>query len=386
MKVRLLILPAICWPFAVVGPAFAQTWTQTGASNGYWYSIACSADGSKLVAGTYGQIYASTNRGQTWATNHSPSAYLWTSVASSADGFKLIAAAGFPMTGPVYTSTDSGQTWISNNLPSKMWFFVISSADGSKLAAGAQGYLTNKGAIYVSTNSGADWQISGSNDWYSAAASASGDFLVGISGNQISISTNWGLMWAVTSAPRTNWLKIACSVDGRTIVAAVSGAAQNPVYVSTNFGITWTKALDSFGSWSSAASSADGSRLLVTDDNQIFASTNNGSTWVVASPNKQWFALASSADGDEWLATTIPNGRILTCQTTPSPQLNLTLSGSNLTASWIIPSTNFVLQQSADLSNWTDLTNSPVLNLTNLQEEVVLSPTNSSGFYRLRTP
>jgi len=43
------------------------------------------------------------------------------------------------------------------------------------------------------------------------------------------------------------------------------------------------------------------------------------------------------------------------------------------------------LQQSADLSNWTDLTNSPVLNLTNLQEEVVLSPINGSGFFRLKT-
>jgi len=47
-----------------------------------------------------------------------------------------------------------------------------------------------------------------------------------------------------------------------------------------------------------------------------------------------------------------------------------------------------VLQQNLDLTttNWTDVTNPPALNLTSLQDEVVLSPTNSSGFYRLKTP
>jgi hypothetical protein len=32
------------------------------------------------------------------------------------------------------------------------------------------------------------------------------------------------------------------------------------------------------------------------------------------------------------------------------------------------------------------MTNQPVLNLTNLQNEVMLSPSSSSGFYRLKTP
>ena len=51
-----------------------------------------------------------------------------------------------------------------------------------------------------------------------------------------------------------------------------------------------------------------------------------------------------------------------------------------------MPSTNFVLQQSADLLSWTDVTNPPVLNLTNLQNQVTLPPSGSSGFYRLKTP
>jgi hypothetical protein len=51
-----------------------------------------------------------------------------------------------------------------------------------------------------------------------------------------------------------------------------------------------------------------------------------------------------------------------------------------------VPSTNFVLQQSADLISWADLTNAPALNLTNLQNQVTLPPSNGSGFYRLKTP
>jgi hypothetical protein len=79
-------------------------------------------------------------------------------------------------------------------------------------------------------------------------------------------------------------------------------------------------------------------------------------------------------------------GEIWTSQTTPSPQLNLTTSKTNLALSWTIPSTNFVLQQSADLVSWADVTNPPVLNLTNLQNQVTLTPSNSSDFYRLSTP
>lgn len=77
---------------------------------------------------------------------------------------------------------------------------------------------------------------------------------------------------------------------------------------------------------------------------------------------------------------------IYTLQITPSPQLNLGTSNSNLAISWTIPSTNFVLQQSADLISWADVTNPPALNFTNLQNQVTRPPSNSSGFYRLKTP
>ena len=63
--------------------------------------------------------------------------------------------------------------------------------------------------------------------------------------------------------------------------------------------------------------------------------------------------------------------------------LNLMPSSTNLALSWLIPSTNFVVQQSPDLILWSSITDAPTLNLTNLNNELSLSPTNSSGFFRL---
>ena len=69
----------------------------------------------------------------------------------------------------------------------------------------------------------------------------------------------------------------------------------------------------------------------------------------------------------------------------PAPQLNVAATNNNLAFSWIVPSTNFVLQQNPDLTmaNWATVTNVPVLNLSNLQQQVSLAPSNNAGFYRL---
>jgi hypothetical protein len=52
----------------------------------------------------------------------------------------------------------------------------------------------------------------------------------------------------------------------------------------------------------------------------------------------------------------------------------------------MVPVTTFILQQSTDLENWSDVTNAPVLNLTNLQNQVTVPLTQTQTFYRLKTP
>ena len=131
--------------------------------------------------------------------------------------------------------------------------------------------------------------------------------------------------------------------------------------------------------------------VAAVNNGPIYTSMDAGTTWTSNSvPRLPWTSVTSSADGSKFAAASggsRSSGPIYTLRTIPAPQLNLASSSNKLAVLWIVPSTNFVLQQNLDLTttNWVVLTNTPVLNLTNLQNEVTLSPTNSSGFFRLIT-
>src|SRR6185503_7225576 len=112
------VLLAIAIHFSA--PVFAQPWIQTSAPITNWSSVACSADGTKLVATVDGGgIYTSPDFGIAWALTSAPTNY-WTSVASSADGTKL-AAVGWGNVS-ICTSSDSGATWTTaTNVPHSLW-------------------------------------------------------------------------------------------------------------------------------------------------------------------------------------------------------------------------------------------------------------------------
>jgi hypothetical protein len=88
-----------------------------------------------------------------------------------------------------------------------------------------------------------------------------------------------------------------------------------------------------------------------------------------------------SADGCKMMAGCSVG--IWAAQTMPSPQLDILASNNSIELSWLIPSTSFLLQQSPDLISWSSVTDTPVLNRTNLNNELTLSPSNNSGFFRL---
>jgi len=126
----------------------------------------------------------------------------------------------------------------------------------------------------------------------------------------------------------------------------------------------------------SAAASFCGLIVVV---NSAFAQT-----WTqTGAPSMSWGTIAMSADGRETDAST--NGHIYMLKTIAAPQVNITPINDSFKLSWLVPSRNFVLQQSTDLSAWTDVTNSPVLNFTNLNDEVTVPPASGCGFYRLVT-
>jgi hypothetical protein len=282
---------------------------------------------------------------------------------------------------------------------------VASSADGTRLVAVSSG-----GSIYFSTNSGVNWtsnSVSGVYFAISVASSANGAklaalaFFGGIPGTTLYTSTNVGIDWMSNSIPSRNLIAVASSADGNKLVAVVGATpttttgsvVSGPIFTSTNSGTTWITNNVPPSPWTSVASSADGSKLVATSETlPIYTSANSGASWMSNNvPNNVWWtSVASSADGAKLVASVgffgATNSGIYTLYSSPSPPLNITTPTGNVGLSWIVPSTNFVLQQSSDLIAWVDLTNTPTLNLTNLNNELVLSPTNSNGFYRLATP
>jgi hypothetical protein len=177
----------------------------------------------------------------------------------------------------------------------------------------------------------------------------------------------------------------------------------NAIYASADEGVTGkSNSVSGITFWQGIASSADGSKLVAAAQNGslFYISTNSGASWTQGNnvPSGTFDGITSSADGNKlviipghFYSGTIGSfvgGPIFTSYSTPTPQLSLTSLNNNFAISWIVPSTNFVLQQNCDLTtpNWVTLTNVPTLNLSNLQDQVFFSPSNSNGFYRLATP
>ena len=126
------------------------TWVARESSR-LWIGITSSDNGTKLAAVvSSGQIWTSGDSGVTW-TEQSSGSREWWAIACSSDGTKLVATvASISPSGQVWTSSDSGVTWTQRSFGSDNSSYAIaSSSDGTKLAA-----TVNGGQIYTSTESG----------------------------------------------------------------------------------------------------------------------------------------------------------------------------------------------------------------------------------------
>ena len=415
--------------FTVVNLACAQDWTLTGAPlvagvfDPGWKAVACSADGTKLVAAGWYQcpiscfytaspIYISADSGMTWTQTSSPT-NRWSSVASLADGVKLVAATTYDNSsnfnpGLIYTSADGGATWAPTAAPSSYWTRVASSADGTRLVALAgndTAFGSYPGLIYTSSDSAATWTPTTvpDNEWTSIALSADGTKLVAaaspqFSGGFIFTSTNFGATWRQTSAPSNSWSWVASSADGVKLVAAARATYPNNAYVgngiytSTNSGATWKQTSAPPNNWVSVASSADGTILVAASlgdggDGLIYISTDSGGNWMaMSSPQQDFgvFPVASSADGRLFVAAA--RGIYTSAPPVPSPRVRINPSGAGFDIAWLVPATRFVLQENVDLTttNWTDVLTPPTLNYMNLHYEVSVTPAPGRHFYRLK--
>ena len=418
MRVARMLLLTGLMGFLPASFGFGQTWTQTSAPSNLWSCVASSADGTKLIASSIpdatphsvmkGGIWISRDSGATWQKTSAPETG-WGRVACSANGNILFAVSDYYLAYNVSfcVSTNSGLVWTSTNIstsPNLGWGeSFVCSADGSKMAALFLSLDRKTNFLCTSSEFGANLAINilTNGGGHAAACSADGHRLV-LVGTNSWISTNAGVSWVVTNSLPVEIVAVAASADGVRLIGAPGfpNGIRNAIYISTNGGFAWTETTAPLTNWIAVASSADGSKLAAVGYvvppsgpgfisepyYPIYTSTNSGATWKLNNvPTSLGKSVAFSSDGTKLVAA-IHGGGIWISQSEPAPSMQIMPTQSDLKLSWLVPSTNFVLQQSADLSSWTDLTNQPVLNLTNLQDEVALPLSGSNSFFRLKTP
>ncbi len=248
-----------CFTLAASTPAAptGTTWTQTAASAADWGSVACSADGQKvIVAGRNGRIFLSTDRGLTWLVQTAPPSAAWRAVCSSSDGNTLAACASG---GGIWRK--SGGVWAQTSAPVAAWQGLACSYDGQRLVASVAG-----GGLYTSGNGGANWTL------------------------QSGVST------------AGTWRGVACSASGQQILAA----ALTNVYESTDFGATWSSVATG-SALSLVAMSGDGSiRYAAGSGEPLLTGVNGAGISSVLAGATTWSALTCNWDGKVYGATASP--------------------------------------------------------------------------------
>lgn len=277
--------------------------------------------GGWQVAQNAGQsiIGSFSGYGMTTWLNSDASTTPWIDMVSSADGSLM--AAVTDTSAQIYTSTDYGRNWSPSGSGTYVWRSIACSADGSHLIAGQ----ATSGSIFYSTNYGGSWSAGttpSSGNWSSIAVSANGSNAVAVAfGGGIYTSSNGGATWQLQNDAinPANWYGVASSANGSNLVAV---ATSGLVEMSSNAGFTWTVhtvgngALDLYG----VASSADGTKLAAaaygngTSNGGIYTSANSGATWQLQSgapTGTNWDSIFMSPDGSK-LAAVANGGGIYT--------------------------------------------------------------------------
>ena len=362
--------------YAGVMSSVAQTWTPANIPAGDWSSPVYSTNGDKAFAVSrfYG-IYASTNYGLDWTRTSAPQTN-WTSLACSADGSEVVATVsknendppwGNNIPGHLYISRDSGMTWNVANAPLANWSSVACSFDGKiLLAASGDGWVP--GPLYVSTDSGVTWAPSSltSYQWGAVAMSGDGQSMYAKldGGGMTFVSTNTGVTWVPGDVPASLFGLSDSSADGMHQVGfQVCGS----LLTSDDAGTNWTVVPDSIGLWQAVAASPNGAWRLAVDGStgarvsyvpesapffvrQPIASTNLTETMVVT---LKAAALGSGPIVYQWQH----NGTNLTDDARITGSTNVELTITNLV---VADSGNYLLVA----SNYLGMTNSEMAAVT----------------------
>ena len=233
----------------------------------YYYSCACSSDGSRVYTGytyQYGSgLYTSGNYGQSFGSAGNGNA--WQGFASSSNG-QYVYAAGLTKT---YRSVNYGGSYVVCGFNSE-YRAIATSSDGSKVYAAAGYSSSTGGKIYSSADYGVTWaQTSAGTDvsWYAIATSDDGSkvYAAGTS-SSVWYSSDSGGTWVERTASGTgSWKGLATSGDGSKVYGVLGG-----MKFSLNYGLAWTL-VEGGQSLNTVATTSDGSRVYAVRGTSSYA-------------------------------------------------------------------------------------------------------------------
>ena len=282
-----------CWAYSYQGYIWAstnggETWTEeTTPSNPTWFGgwFVNASDG--WATGANGTIVATTNGGTTWTAQTSGSTEELTAVDCTSTTQCWVSGFG----GVILVSSNGGSTWTAQTSTTTNNLDEISCVSASDCWASG-----GVGTIVATTNGGTTWTAqtsnAGNNELYGLSCVSTTQCWAAGVGGVIVATTNGGSTWtAQTSGTTDTFYAIECY----SATACWAGGENGVILASTN-GTSWTAQTSGtadyiwgFECLSSLNCYAVGSNTGETAG-VLLETTNGGSTWFapVATQYLQW--------------------------------------------------------------------------------------------------
>lgn len=221
-----------------------------------------------------------------WTQTTGISESITTGVVRSGDKLFAGAMVNGLTSGNVYSSTNNGDTWNVVNTGFNISGVFSMTTKGNYIFVG-----TYEDGMLISSNNGATWRLDGVNGTFGA-----GVFEVAVSGNNIIAYTNTGTIINISTNNGDNWFRVMpaatgtmsiinCFYDDGTFLYA---GAKYGLYYSTNNGLNWVRpsnsGLPSNPDTSTPMTSMTkvGNKIIAGCLNKLMVSTDNGNSWTPA--------------------------------------------------------------------------------------------------------
>jgi photosystem II stability/assembly factor-like uncharacterized protein len=290
-----------------------KSWTfrENSTVLGNLSSLACSPNGSFLVAANGSSVYTSSNSGVDWTSVFTPTGYSNISAACDTSGQKIYTIGQDASGIYIWTSNNSGSTWssaalVSSSLATRVRNSnFICSKDGKFLY-----FAIYYGYVWGSYDYGATWTEFATDPpgvtesrYLSCTDSGSTVYVTGAGGSVKGVFDVGTSAWTWSSITLNGGIANFLTVSGN---GSVLGAITDKFYKSTDSGSTWTGyPVTAETGGANPNLSYDGSIILIVPTRAPLVSVDGGTTWYTDPDPGEWSCIRMSANKTKVVAANI---------------------------------------------------------------------------------